>query len=174
MEIRKPLFPAQPQSPVCWGPHRRCTGSLTGPREALRMLCDEMEQGQVRPGCLGLQPDSPLGVHQAFPDPGTQIASIGICERRAGLEGKHPQALCRGLAVLSTSPASPRHADPGHSAAGHTAHAWECPSALLLRLLHLRHRRGPALGWPAAEPLLPGQRLCQVWGPRPRCMAPPT
>lgn len=58
-----------------------------------------------------------------------------------------------------------RHADPGHAAAGHTAHAWQRALALLLRLLHFRHCGRPALGWPAPQPVLPGQRLRQVWAP---------
>lgn len=99
---------------------------------------------------------------------------IGIYEQWGGLEGGGTLGACQGSAVLSTGPAPLRHANPGHTAAGHTAHAWERASSLLLRLLHLRHRWGPALGWPAAEPMLPGQRLRQVCRPRPWCMALPT
>lgn len=54
-------------------------------------------------------------------------------------------------------PVTCRHAYLGHAAAGHPAHAGKRAPAVLLRLLHLRHRGRAALGWPAAQPLLPGQ-----------------
>ncbi|GFW92627.1 hypothetical protein TNCV_519441 [Trichonephila clavipes] len=40
-----------------------------------------------------------------------------------------------------------RHADPGHASAGHASNAGQRASAVLLRFLHFRHRRGAALGW---------------------------
>ena len=47
-----------------------------------------------------------------------------------------------------------RYEDPGDVAAGHSAHAGQRPPPLLLRLLHLRHYRGPAVGGaPQAEML---------------------
>jgi len=48
-----------------------------------------------------------------------------------------------------------RSADTGDVAAGHAADAGQRPSAVLLRLLHLRHRRRPAVGRTTAQPLLP-------------------
>ena len=47
-----------------------------------------------------------------------------------------------------------RHEDPGDVAAGHPPHAGQRPPPLLLRLLHLRDCRGPAVGGaPEAEML---------------------
>jgi len=48
-----------------------------------------------------------------------------------------------------------RSADTGDAAAGHAADARQRPDAVLLRLLHLRHRRRPAVGRAPAQPLLP-------------------
>ena len=50
---------------------------------------------------------------------------------------------CIGLAFTDSSV---RYEDPGHVAPGHPAHAGQRPPPLLLRLLHLRHYRGPAVG----------------------------
>ena len=44
---------------------------------------------------------------------------------------------------------------PGDAAAGHATDAWQRVDAVLLRLLHLRHRRRPAVGRATAQPLLP-------------------
>jgi len=41
------------------------------------------------------------------------------------------------------------------AAAGHAADAWQRSTALLFRLLHLRHHRSPAVGRAAAQSLLP-------------------
>ena len=50
-----------------------------------------------------------------------------------------------------------RHAYPGDPAPGHPAHAGERAPALLLRLLHLRHRGRAAVGGASEEPLLHGR-----------------
>lgn len=55
-----------------------------------------------------------------------------------------------------------RHAYPREPAAGHSADAGQRPPPLLLRLLHLRHHRRPAVGGAAEEPLLPGGELHTV------------
>lgn len=52
-----------------------------------------------------------------------------------------------------------RYAHPGHPAAGHTTHAGQCAAALLLCVLHFRHRRSSALGRPPPEPLFCGRHL---------------
>jgi len=55
-----------------------------------------------------------------------------------------------------------RSAYIGDAAAGHAADAWQRVDAVLLRLLHIRHRRRPAVGRTTAQPLLPrptGQRV---------------
>ena len=49
----------------------------------------------------------------------------------------------------------PRYAHPSHASPGHPTYAGECPPPLLLRLLHLRHHWGPALGGVVTQPLLP-------------------
>ena len=48
-----------------------------------------------------------------------------------------------------------RYAHPSHAAARHAAHARQRPTALLLRILHLRHRRRAALGRYSAPAVLP-------------------
>lgn len=50
-----------------------------------------------------------------------------------------------------------RHAHPGHSAPGHASHAGQRAGAVLLRLLHLRHRRRAAVGGAPEEPLFHGR-----------------
>lgn len=73
------------------------------------------------------------------------------------------QECCRAVAVSLARPAwcpqrgfcPHRHAHPRHVVAGHTAHAGQRPAALLLRLLHLWHRRRPAVGRAASESMLP-------------------
>ncbi|VCW50242.1 unnamed protein product, partial [Gulo gulo] len=106
--------------------------------------------------------------------PGGHVEQAGLLHRRGRHDGVlagwaqreplgHPDG-ARAAAPPRHQPCA-QHADPGHAAAGHTAHARERPSALLLRLLHLRHRGRPAVGWPAAQPLLPGQHLCQKQQP---------
>lgn len=66
--------PAKPQNPVCWVPTEAALAiSLARPG----MLHNEVEQGQVCPGHLGLQPNSLLGVPQAFP---VLIDLVWICE----------------------------------------------------------------------------------------------
>lgn len=50
-----------------------------------------------------------------------------------------------------------RYADLGYTAVGHPPNAGKRPSPLLLRLFHLWHRRGPAVGGATAQPLLPGR-----------------
>ena len=52
-----------------------------------------------------------------------------------------------------------RYAYSGDPAAGHPAHAGQRAAALLLRLLHIRHRRRPAVGRSAQKPLLCGGHL---------------
>ena len=47
-----------------------------------------------------------------------------------------------------------RHEDPGDAASGHSAHAGQCPPALLLRLLHLRDHGGADVGWAAQAEML--------------------
>lgn len=55
-----------------------------------------------------------------------------------------------------------RHAYPGEPAAGHSADVGQRPPPLLLRLLHLRHHRSPAVGGASEEPLLPRGELHSV------------
>lgn len=66
------------------------------------------------------------------------------------------ESCCADLAFTLSS--SCRYAHPGHSAAGHPAHAGQCAAALLLCLLHFRHRRRPAMGRPPPEPLFCGRQ----------------
>ena len=47
-----------------------------------------------------------------------------------------------------------RYEDPGDVAAGHSAHAGQRPPPLLLRLLHLRDSRSPAVGGTAQTEML--------------------
>lgn len=94
------------------------------------------------------------------------------CEWQRAQEGLGPQGCPGGLCCADRLRDACRHADPGHAAAGHTAHARQRPPALLLCFLHLRHRGRPALGRPAAQPLLPGQHLRQVRKPCPESSLP--
>ena len=48
-----------------------------------------------------------------------------------------------------------RHADSGDAFAGHSPNAGQRADALLLRVLHLRHRWGAAVGRHATAAVLP-------------------
>lgn len=76
------------------------------------------------------------------------------------------ESCCADLAFTLSS--SCRYAHPGHPTAGYPAHAGQRAAALLLCLLHFRHRRRPALGRPPPEPLFCGRHLpfvsaCSTW-----------
>lgn len=55
-----------------------------------------------------------------------------------------------------------RYAYPGDSPPRHASNAGQCAGTVLLCLLHLRHRRGAAVGWAATEPMLHGRRSQNV------------
>lgn len=59
-------------------------------------------------------------------------------------------SICLSVCVVDR-----RHEDTRDAAAGHASDAGQRIAALLLRLLHLRHRRGPTLGRHTQAALLP-------------------